>query len=94
MKKLVAFALAAGMTLGAVSTANAAEGCGRGFQRGYHGRCVPMRGYGPGYGRGRDRVVVAPGGLIVGNFYQGRGYWDGRRYYQHRERFNNGWRYR
>ena len=87
MKKLVAFALAAGMTLGTISTANAAEGCGRGAFRGPHGRCIVDRGYRHGRGYGRDRIVV-------GRFYEGRGYWDGRRYYQHRERFNGGWRYR
>ena len=85
MKKLVAFALAAGMTLGAVSTADAAQGCGRGAFRGPHGRCIVDRG------PRRDRVVVVE--RRVGTYYQGRGYWDGRRYYQHRERFNNGWRY-
>ena len=32
--------------------------------------------------------------LVVGNFYAGHGYWDGRRYWQHRDRFHGGWRYR
>jgi hypothetical protein len=31
---------------------------------------------------------------VIGNFYAGRGYWDGHRYYQHRDRWHNGWRYR
>lgn len=30
----------------------------------------------------------------VGGYYRNHGYWDGRRYYRHRERFNGGWRYR
>jgi hypothetical protein len=44
--------------------------------------------------RHRDNhVVVTPRGLIVGNFYAGRGYWDGHRYYKHRARNHRGWRY-
>ena len=86
MKALIAIALAAGVTVAAVGPANAAEGCGRGFHRGPYGRCIPNRGPGP--------VAVAPGGLIVGNFYRGRGYWDGHRYYHNRYRDHGGWRYR
>ena len=44
-----------------------------------------------------DRMADAMRGgpvLVIGQFYGGRGYWDGRRYYQHRVRHNNGWRYR
>ena len=94
MKRIIALALAAGVTLSAVP-ANAADGCGRGFHRGPYGRCHPNGGpgFGPGYGRGP--AVIAPGGaLIIGNFYQGRGYWDGHRYYQNRYRYGNGYRYR
>ena len=87
MKTIIALALAAGVTVAAAAPASAAEGCGRGFHRGPYGRCLPNRGPGPG------AVVVAPG-LVVGNFYQGRGYWDGHRYYQRRERWHGGWRYR
>lgn len=86
MKKLIALAIAAGATIVAVAPAEAAQGCGAGYHRGPAGRCrpnVPPR-----------TVVVAPGGLVVGNYYRGRGYWDGRRYWQHRYRHNNGWRYR
>jgi hypothetical protein len=86
MKKILAIALAAGAAVCALSPANAADGCGRGFHRGPAGHCRPDRG--------RDVIAVAPGGLIVGNFYGGRGYWDGRRYWQHRDRWHNGWRYR
>jgi hypothetical protein len=84
VKKILAIALAAGAALTLVSPADAREGCGRGFHRGPYGHCRPNRG---------TAVAVAPG-LIVGNFYTGRGYWDGRRYYQHRYRQRNGWRYR
>jgi hypothetical protein len=87
MKALIAIALAAGVTVAAAESASAAQGCGPGFHRGPYGRCIPNRG--PG-----GPIVAAPGGLIVGNFYQGRGYWDGRRYYPHRERHGGGWRYR
>ncbi len=83
MKKLLLLALAAGTTFGAVTAADARDGCGPGGWRGPHGHCHSNGG--PGY--------VAPG-LIVGNYYHGQGYWDGHRYYQHRDRYNNGWRYR
>jgi hypothetical protein len=42
--------------------------------------------YGPG-------PVVAPA-FVVGNFYPGRGWWDGHSWYQHRDRWHGGWRYR
>jgi hypothetical protein len=86
MKKYLAFALAAGVALTAVSPADARQGCGPGFHRGPYGHCRPNRD-------GRGVAVVAPG-LVIGNFYDGRGYWDGRRYWQHRERWHRGWRYR
>lgn len=84
MKKIITIALAAGVALSAASAASASDGCGRGYHRGPHGRCRPG---GPG------AVAVAPG-LVIGQFYGGRGYWDGHRYYQKRYRYNNGWRYR
>jgi len=85
MKTILAIALAAGTAVVAAAPADARQGCGPGFHRDYYGHCRPNR----------DRVVrVAPGALVVGNFYSGRGYWDGRRYYQHRTRWHNGWRYR
>ena len=86
MRVILAIALAAGVTVAAAQTASAAQGCGRGFHRAPHGRCVPNRGRGP--------IVVAPGALVVGNYYHGRGYWDGRRYYHNRYRYHGGWRYR
>jgi hypothetical protein len=88
MKKFLAVALAASATLGvvaAVTPVSAAQGCGPGYHRGPYGHCRPNGG--------RGGVVVAPG-LVIGNFYSGRGYWDGHRYWQRRERWHNGWRYR
>jgi hypothetical protein len=85
MKRIFAVALAAGVAFAAMSPAQARQGCGPGFHRGPYGHCRPNRG--PGV------VAVAPG-LVVGNFYGGRGYWDGRRYWQHRYRRHNGWGYR
>jgi hypothetical protein len=85
MNKIIMAALAATVAVGGISAAQAADGCGPGGHRGYHGNCRPNRG--------GDAVVVAPG-LVVGTYYHGHGYWDGHRYYQHRERWHNGWRYR
>jgi hypothetical protein len=72
MKKLLAIALAVGAALTLGSPADARDGCGRGFHRGPYGHCRPNRG---------PVVAVGPG-LIVGNFYAGRGY------------CRDGWRYR
>jgi hypothetical protein len=83
MKKIVLAALCAGAALAAVSSADAAGGCGRGFHRGPYGGCRVNRG----------AVVVAPG-LAIGTFYPGRGYWDGHRYWAHRDHWHGGWRYR
>ena len=71
---------AAGVAVAVAPAADAAQGCGRGFHRTPHGRCVPNW-------HGRETVVI-------GNFYPGRGYWDGRRYWWHRTRWHGGWRYR
>ena len=87
MNKLLSVALAAGVALVAIAPASARDGCGPGGHRGPYGHCRPNGG---GYG---GPGVVAPG-LVIGNFYEGRGYWDGRRYYQHRDRWHGGWRYR
>jgi hypothetical protein len=92
MQKLLLAAVAAGTMMAAAAPAEARDGCGPGFFRGAYGRCLPERGpRGPG-----PVAIGVPGGpaLIVGNFYEGRGYWDGHRYYHHRERWHGGWRYR
>ena len=88
MKKLLLAAAALGVALTA-TTADARQGCGSDGHRDGYGRCVqnhgPWRGPGP--------VVVAPG-LVIGNFYGGRGYWDGHRYWHDRYREGREWRYR
>ena len=82
MKRILLAAVAAA-TLGAGTTAaDAAQGCGPGFHRGYYGRCIPNGG--PGF-YGPPRVGV---------FYPGRGYWYGHRYWGARYRWHGGWRYR
>lgn len=87
MKKLILPALAAAAIFAAVAPADAAQGCGPGFHRGVYGHCRPNRGPAPGVG-------IAVGPLVIGNFYAGRGYWDGHRYWAHREHWHGGWRYR
>lgn len=84
MKKVIALALAASATLGLASAADARQGCGRGFHRGYYGRCIPNGYY-------REGVVGAP---TVGFYYGNRGWWDGHRYWHDRYRYHGGWRYR
>ena len=84
MKTLIFGAVAASMALTAISPAMAAQGCGPGGHRNAYGRCRPN---GP-------PVVVGPGALAIGTYYPHRGWWDGRRYWQHRERWHGGWRYR
>jgi hypothetical protein len=84
-KKVLLAAAAAALTLGSVSAANAADGCGRGFHRGPYGHCHADRGPGP---------VIGIGPLAIGVFYPGHGYWDGHRYWGHRDAWHGGWRYR
>ena len=77
-------ALAAGATLATASAADARQGCGRGFHRGYYDRCIPNRFY-------RQAVVARP---VIGIYYGNRGWWDGRHYRRDRYRWHGGWRYR
>jgi hypothetical protein len=84
MKTLILSALVAGAAFAATSPADAAQGCGPGGHRGYYGHCRPN---GP-------PVVVGPGPMVVGTYYPRQGWWDGHRYWQHRERWHGGWRYR
>jgi len=88
MRKIALALFATGATLVMASPALARDGCGRDFHRGAYGRCVPNRG-GPVY---VDRGPAVR--LVIGNYYPNRGYWDGRRYYQRREHWRGGWRYR
>jgi hypothetical protein len=32
--------------------------------------------------------------MVIGTYYPHQGYWDGHRYWQHRDRWHGGWRYR
>ena len=89
MKTITAIALATIATVAAASSANAAEGCGGGYHRGPRGHCRPNWNHGP-----RAAVVVPGGGLVIDQWYPGRGYWDGHRYWMHRDRWHGGWRYR
>ena len=83
MKRLLAIALAASTAVVAVSAADASGGCGRGYHRGPHGGCRPS-----------ERAMIVAPGLVIGKHYRDRGYWDGHRYWHHRERWHGGWRYR
>jgi hypothetical protein len=83
MKKLIFAALGATAMFAALAPAEAAQGCGPGFYRGPYGHCRP-----------NEAVGVRVGPLVIGTFYPGRGYWDGHRYWMHRERWHGGWRYR
>ena len=84
MKTILLIALAGGMAFAGTAPAAAAQGCGPGGHRGYHGYCRPNRG----------TVIVAPPRPVIGVYYTGHGYWDGHRYWGHRYRYNRGWRYR
>ena len=82
MKKIILTALATSALIAGVSSADAAQGCGPGFHRGYYGRCIPYGG------------PVFYGAPRIGIFYPGRGYWYGGRYWGHRYGWHGGWRYR
>ena len=84
MKTMIAFALAAVATVAAASSANARDGCGRGYHRGPHGHCRPNWRHGP------PAVVVVP---EAGRWYEGRGWWDGHRYWRHRRHRHGRWHY-
>ena len=81
MKALTVLCLATVLAIGAASSADARQGCGLGFHRNFHGRCVPnMR---------QTREV-----FVVGRYYPGRGYWYNGRWWHHRYRHHDMWRYR
>ena len=84
MKKMLAVAFVAAAIAGTSSTADARDGCGLGWHAGPHGRhCFRNTG--------SEEVIINPG---VGVFVTGHGYWDGHRYWWHRDRWHGGWRYR
>jgi hypothetical protein len=82
MRKLLLTAIALGSFVAVAAPADARQGCGPGWHRGYHGHCRPNRGR-----------HVEPR-LYIGRYYPGHGYWDGRRYWHHRYRWHGHWRYR
>jgi hypothetical protein len=84
MRKLLAVAFIAAVVAGAASSADARGGCGPGWHPGPYGRhCFRNTG--------GEAVILAPG---IGVFVTGHGYWDGHRYWWHRDRWHGGWRYR
>lgn len=84
MRTFFAIAFAFAVAVGAGATAEARDGCGPGWHLGPYGRhCIRNEG--------GAAVVINPG---IGVFVTGRGYWDGHRYWWHRERWRGGWRYR
>jgi hypothetical protein len=87
MKKILLGALCAAATLTAVSSADAAGGCGLKYHRGPAGGCrLNANG---------ELVQTTPAGnVVVGSFDPHRGYWDGHRYWWHRYWWHGGWRYR
>jgi len=83
MKRLFVTAIAVSAVFAAFSPAEAAQGCGPGWHRGYYGHCRPNR-----------PPAFVPGPFVVGTYYPRRGWWDGHRYWGHRDRWHRGWRYR
>ena len=87
MRSLLAIAFVGAVALAANSSADAMGGCGPGWHPGPYGHhCFRNGG-----GGGPDVAIVAPG---IGVFVAGHGYWDGHRYWMHRDRWHGGWRYR
>lgn len=84
MKKLILTALAAATAMAglAAAPAQAAQGCGPGWHRGYYGECRPN---GPRF--------YERGPIIVERYHPHRGWWDGHRYWENREHWHGGWRY-
>ena len=80
MKILAAIGLASVIAIASTSPADARQGCGPGFHRTPNGMCRPNRNQQQTY--------------VVGRFYAGHGYWYNNRWYQHRSRWHNDWRYR
>jgi hypothetical protein len=86
MKNFLLGALCAAATIAAVSPAFAAGDCGLARHRA-NGGCHLNKG-------GRLIATTGHGNVVVGSFYPGRGYWDGHRYWAHRDAYQGGWRYR
>jgi len=78
MRILIALSAASVVAIAAPSPADAREGCGPGFHRAWNGLCRANRG---------NREYV------VGQYYQGEGYWYNNRMWRHRHRRNGVWIY-
>ena len=87
MNKFLMAGIAVSVMIVGATSAEARDGCGPDGHRGPYGHCRPNGG--PGYGRGYGAPV-----FVVGQFYPGRGYWDGRRFHHDRFRDRDGYRYR
>jgi hypothetical protein len=87
MKKILLGALCAAATLTAVSSADAAGGCGLQYHRDAYGHCRLNES-------GALIRSTRGGPVVVGSFDPHRGYWDGQRYWWHRYWSQGGWRYR
>jgi len=91
MKRLLMVTFLAATALGIGAPAQAHDGCGHGWHRGVYGNCRPNHGV--------DFIAVdragyaVPVGPDIELFDPRLGYWDGNRYYMHREHWNGGWRY-
>ena len=84
MKKILTFALVVAAVAGTGSSAIARDGCGPGWHPGPYGHhCFRNTG--------TEAVILTP---AIGVFVTGHGYWDGHRYWWHRERWHGAWRYR
>lgn len=92
MRRIFALAFGIAVALGASSSVDARGGCGRGWHPGPNGhRCFRNAGPAVVVAPRPGVVVVTP---VVGVYVSGHGYWDGHRYWGHRDRFHGGWRYR
>jgi hypothetical protein len=86
MRTFLTIAFVGAVALATSSSVDAMGGCGPGWHPGPYGHHCFRNG-----GGGGSELVVAPG---IGVFVTGRGYWDGHRYWMHRDRWHGGWRYR
>ena len=84
IRNILLGAVAVGTMLTLAAPAQAREGCGRGEHRGPHGRCLPANAW----------TRAGHHAWVEGRFYRGHGYWHGGRWWQHRDRDHDNWRYR
>ncbi len=81
MKRLIVLAAASTFAIAAAAPAQAAQGCGPGMHRTPHGRCVS---------NGGSMAQT----WVEGRYYRGHGYWHQNRWWHHRDRDQDNWRYR